>query len=154
VDQPIPQLEYLTTFRVSVGKPLDLGIGPKGERRMIPITGGTVEGPRLNGRVLPGGVDVQLIRSDGVLELEASYAIETDAGKRVLVRNTGVRHGPPEAIAALRRGEPVDPALIYFRTVPVFDTAAPVLAYLTKNIFIGTGRRTRDQVELSFFQVL
>ena len=152
--EPSLALAHLTTLRVTVGRPIDIGIGAKGERRMIPITGGSVEGPGLNGRVLPGGADVQLIRADGVAEIDATYAIETDAGERVLVHNVGMRHGPPEVIAAMRRGEDVDASLVYFRTVPVFDTAAPTLASLTRDIFVGTGRRRPDHVELHFFRVL
>jgi hypothetical protein len=153
VEIPLPSLELLTTLHVTVDRPIDVGMGTKGERRLIPITGGTVEGPGLNGRVLPGGADVQLIRADGVLELEATYVIETTAGERVLVHNAGIRTGTPEAMDALRRGERVDPALIYFRSVPRFDTSAPALAMLTRSVFIGTGIRRPDGVDLQFFRV-
>ena len=136
-----------------VTAPIEVGDTPLGARRMIPILNGRVSGPRLSGRLLEGGVDYQLIRADGLAEIHARYIIETDSGARVYVENTGIRHGPPEAMARLRRGEPVDPALIYFRTVPRFETAAPELAWLMRSIFICAGARFPRTVELHIFEV-
>jgi hypothetical protein len=136
-----------------VTAPIEVGDTPLGARRMIPILNGRVSGPRLSGRLLEGGVDYQLIRADGLAEIHARYIIETDSGARVYVENTGIRHGPPEAMARLRRGEPVDPALIYFRTVPRFETAAPELAWLMRSIFISAGARFPQTVELHIFEV-
>jgi len=136
-----------------VSAPIEVGDTPLGARRMIPILNGRVSGPRLSGRLLEGGVDYQLIRADGLAEIHARYIIETDSGARVYVENTGIRHGPPEAMARLRRGEPVDPALIYFRTVPRFETAAPELAWLMRSIFICAGARFPQTVELHMFEV-
>jgi hypothetical protein len=92
---------------------LQLGRTPFGERRVINILGGQVEGPRLKGRILPGGADWQLVRSDGVADISARYTIESDAGGHVLVSSDGLRHGPPEVMARLMRGEPVDASLYY-----------------------------------------
>ncbi len=150
---PAPELELVSTLRVEVGPPIELGPGPRGERRVIPITGGRAEGPGLSGAILAGGADTQLVRPDGVAEIDASYVIETDSGERVLVRNVGVRHGPAEALAALRRGEIVDPAEIYFRTIPTFDTSSATLASLTRDLFVGTGARFPDHVALRFFRL-
>jgi hypothetical protein len=150
---PAPELELVSTLRVEVGPPIELGPGPHGERRVIPITGGRAEGPGLSGTILAGGADTQLVRPDGVAEIDASYVIETDAGERVLVRNVGVRHGPPEALAALRRGELVDPAEIYFRTIPTFDTSSTALESLTRDLFVATGARFPDHVALRFFRL-
>jgi hypothetical protein len=136
-----------------VASPIEVGDTPQGARRTIPILSGRVSGPRLSGRLLEGGVDYQLIRPDGLAEIHARYIIETEGGARVYVENTGIRHGPPEAMARLRRGEPVDPALIYFRTVPRFETAAPELAWLQRSIFICAGARLPQAVELRFFEV-
>src|SRR3954466_5439947 len=86
---------------------LTLGRTPYGERRVINILGGRVEG-RLTGRILPGGADWQIIRTDGVADIQARYTIETDAGARVLVASDGLRHGPPDVMARLSRGETVD----------------------------------------------
>ena len=82
----------------------DFGHTPSGHRRVIDIIGGAVTGPRLQGRILPGA-DWQIVWSDGTADLTARYGIETDAGARILVRSDGLRHGPPDVLAALGRGE-------------------------------------------------
>jgi hypothetical protein len=148
-----PSLVHVFDIEALVAPPVEVGDTPLGARRTIPILGGRVSGPRLSGRLLEGGVDYQLIRADGLAEIHARYIIETEQGARVYVENTGIRHGPPEAMARLRRGEPVDPALIYFRTVPRFETAAADLNWLQRAIFICTGARFPDRVALRFFEV-
>src|SRR5262245_55936682 len=115
-----PPLEFVAELKVSIGPPIEIGETGTGERRVIPITGGTVAGPRLAGAIRPGGADCQIVRPDGMTELVARYVIEAEGGALIFVENAGIRHGPPELIAKLRRGEPVDPARIYFRTVPRF----------------------------------
>jgi hypothetical protein len=147
-------LAHVADLTVHVGEPLEIGPTLAGLRRLVPILGGEVRGPRLNGRVLPGGSDYQLIRSDGVLELRAQYVIETVEHSRILVDNSGIRRGPQEAMERLRRGEEVDPSLIYFRTSPRFETSNKHLRWLTKSLFIATGARRPDRVELTFFEVL
>ena len=97
------------------------GQTPYGERRVIDILGGRVDGPRLKGKILPGA-DWQIVRPDGVTDLVARYGIESDGGARILVRSDGLRHGPPEVLAALARGETVAPSRYYFRTVMRFET--------------------------------
>ncbi len=149
----VPSLVHAFDIEALVAPPIEVGDTPLGARRTIPILGGRVSGPRLSGRLLEGGVDYQLIRADGLAEIHARYIIETEHGARVYDENTGIRHGPPEAMARLRRGEPVDPALIYFRTVPRFETAAPDLNWLQRAIFICTGARFPDRVALRFFEV-
>jgi hypothetical protein len=151
--QAIPSLQPAFDVDAVVAAPIEVGDTPYGTRRMIPILSGRVSGARLSGRLLEGGVDYQLIRADGLAEIHARYIIETDAGGRVYVENTGIRHGPPEAMARLRSGLPVDPAVIYFRTVPRFETAAPELAWLQRSIFICAGARYPDRVQLSIFEV-
>jgi len=100
---------------------LRFGATPYGERRVIGIAGGSVSG-RLTGRILPGGADWQIIRADGAADIQARYTIESDGGGRVLVDSVGLRHGPPDVIARLARGEAVDPKLYYFRTAMRFET--------------------------------
>lgn len=148
-----PELEHLATVVVQVDPPQEVGETPQGRRRVIPITGGTVRGARLNGRVLPGGADFQLIRSPTFTDIHARYVIETEDGHRVYVENTGIRTGSAEDIARLARGEPVDPARIYFRSFPRFETAEPSLAWLNDSLFVGTGARYPDRVELNFFRL-
>jgi hypothetical protein len=151
--QAIPSLRPAFDVEAVVAPPIEVGDTTLGARRMIPILSGRVSGARLSGRLLEGGVDYQLIRADGLAEIHARYIIETDSGARVYVENTGIRHGPPEAMARLRRGEAVDPATIYFRTVPRFESAAPELAWLQRSIFVCAGARFPERVELRIFEV-
>lgn len=148
-----PRLVHAFDVVARVDAPVEIGETPLGARRLIPILNGTVSGPRLAGKLIPGGVDYQIIRADGLADIHARYAIETPEGARVYVENTGIRHGPPEAMARLRRGEPVDPALIYFRATPKFETADPVLAWMMRAIFICSGARFPDRVVLRMFEV-
>jgi uncharacterized protein DUF3237 len=133
---------------------LPLGQTPYGERRIINILGGRVEGARLAGRILPGGADWQIIRTDGVADLKARYTIEAESGARILVASDGLRHGPPDVIAQLARGEPVDPALYYFRTVMRFETGDADLAWLNRIIALGRGIREPRAVRLEVHELL
>jgi hypothetical protein len=103
--------------------------------------------------VLPGGADFQLLLPDGLSELDARYTLETDAGDLVFVQNHALRCGPPDVMARLARGEPVDASLVYFRCAPRFETASPALAWLHRRLFLGTGARHPDRVEMRFFVV-
>lgn len=146
-------LTLLFEAEVQVGPPLEFGSGPDGAHRVIPINGGTVTGPRLNGVILPGGADWQRIRPDGVAEIEARYAIRATDGALIAVYNRGLRHGPPEVMGRLAAGERVDPATYYFRTTPVFQTASPNYAWLTRSLFLATGERHPDCVRLKVWAV-
>lgn len=150
---PAPTLEHVFDARIDVGIPYEVGLTAAGQRRVIAINGGTVDGPALSGTVLPGGADFQTIAADGLTRLHARYVIESREGERVYVENDGLRFGPPEALARIRQGLPVDPALIYFRTAPRFETASPRLAWMTTTLFVASGMRTPDQVILSVFRV-
>jgi hypothetical protein len=152
-DIATPKLSLVTDLVAGVTPPIDVGDTPHGRRRVIPISGGTVSGPRLNGRMLPGGADFQVWRSDGCTEIHARYVLESDAGALIYVENTGLRHGSPEAMDRLARGLPVDPSQIYFRTVARFETSAPDLAWLTRGIFLCSGARFPDNVQIRFFEV-
>lgn len=149
-----PGLVHVADVQADVSAaPIDVGDTPHGFRRVIPIVGGKVVGPRLNGRIVPGGADFQYWRSDGCTELQARYIIETDRGARVLTESSGLRRGPPEAMEKLRRGEPVDPKLIYFRTTVRFETGAAELAWLMRGVFICSGARHPDRVLIGIFEV-
>src|SRR5262245_63985130 len=117
-----PTLSHVCDLDVSVGPIRELGTMPRGRRRVVPILGGRVEGPRLSGEVLPGGADWQVGRADGILELVARYAIRTPSGVEIAVTNRGLRRAPPDVMALLARGEPVDPAPVYFRNMPSFES--------------------------------
>ncbi len=131
----------------------DLGETPLGRRRIIGITGGSFSGPRLQGRILPGGADWQVIRSDGVACLDARYTLETVDGALIYVNNQGYRHGPKDVIERLARSGEVDPALYYMRTTPWFETAARAYAWLNRSVCVATGARRAAMVELDFFEV-
>jgi uncharacterized protein DUF3237 len=129
------------------------GQTPYGDRRVIDIIGGRVEGRKLSGRILPGA-DWQIVWPDGTADLRARYGIETDAGARVLVRSDGLRHGAPDVLAALARGEPVDPDRYYFRTVMRFEAAHPSVDWLNRIIAIARGARDKNAVHLDVYEVL
>lgn len=148
-----PTLTFLARIDVEVAAPLDLGAGDGPHRRIVPILGGTVRGPGLNGRVLPGGADFQILRSATVSELEAKYAIETDDGDRVYVENFGLRSGSPDDIARITRGEPVDPTRIYFRSSPRMSATGPRWSWLASRILVARGERKPDSVGLDVFIV-
>jgi hypothetical protein len=131
-----------------------LGATPYGERRIINILGGTVEGPRLKGKILPGGADWQIVRADGVVHLHARYTIETDTGGLILVDSEGYRHGPPEVMARLARDETVDPSLYYFRAFMRFETGDPAAAFLNRILAIGRGSRENRAVRIDVHEVL
>lgn len=131
----------LVTMQVVVGAPQKIGAVPHGTRATAPITRGTFEGPRLRGRVLPGGGDWTLLRSDGVLELDLRATLETDDGAMIHFASFGLRHGPPEVLAALARGESVDPSRYYFRTTPRFETGHPKYAFLNRLVCVASGDR-------------
>lgn len=150
---PAPALERIADCVVEVAAPMDIGQTPAGRRRLIPITAGTMNGPLLFGRVLPGGADFQLLTSDTQSFIQARYILQTQEGEQIFLENTGMRVAPAEVIARINAGQEVDPALVYFRTTPRFETASPRLQWLMESVFVGTGARYPDRVEVSFFRV-
>ena len=147
-----PQLEPVFDLTATVSPPIDVGDTPQGRRRLIPILEGKVTGT-LQGRILPGGADAQLISTATLTTMQARYVIETDQRELVYVENTGMRVATPEVMARLNRGEVVDPSLIYFRSAPRFETASPRLAWLMTSLFVASGARFPDRVELRVFRV-
>jgi hypothetical protein len=148
-----PRLDFVGTVEAEVAAPVVVGAGPAGERRIVPILGGRVSGPRLQGEILPGGADFQLIRPDGVAEIEARYAVRLPDDALVYVVNRGLRHAAPEDMARLLRGEAVPPERVYFRTAPAFETASPAHAWLQRSLFVGFGERRPASVLVRVFAV-
>jgi hypothetical protein len=150
-----PQLstKYVFTITVTIGSVTSAGDVGHGVRRIIPITGGDVRGD-ISGTVCAFGADFQIIRPNELIELDAKYAFETDDGAVVYVENKGIRFGPVELLQRLKRGEPVDPRLIYFRTVPKFETGSEKYRWLMQNLFIGSAARHADRVVIDVHQVL
>jgi hypothetical protein len=150
---PTPRLELLCHVAVSIAAPQMIGRTLTGERRVIPIMGGRFEGRKMRGEIIPGGADWQIVTADGTAILEARYTLKTDNGALIYVRNLGVRHGPPEVLAAIARGEQVDPAKYYFRATPMFETGDKQYAWLNRIVCICSGVRTRAEVLLDFYEV-
>ncbi len=144
----------LMVVRIAAAPPQQIGAGPRGTRLVFPITGGDFEGPRLRGRVLAGGDDWGLVRPDGVLELSLRATLETDDGARIALTFDGMRHGPADVIAALGRGESVDPAAYYFRTVPRFEAADERYAFLNRIVAVGRGENRAPGAVHTFYEVL
>jgi uncharacterized protein DUF3237 len=134
----------LMTVRIVAAPLQKLGSVPHGTRSMVPVAGGDFEGPRLRGKVLPGGGDWLLLRTDGVLELDLRITLETDDHAQIYMTFQGLRHGPPDAIAALGRGEVVDPSRYYFRTLPRFETSTDKYSFLNRIITVGVGETRPD----------
>lgn len=143
----------MTQVCCEVGDLVTLGPAKYGERRYVPLTGGRVEGPELNGHILPGGIDWQTLREDGVLDIAAHYVIRSDEGALIEVHSEGLRHGPPEVMQALARGEMPPPDSYFFRTRMLFTTGAPAWAHLNKVIAIASGRREARRVLLDVWRL-
>ena len=148
------KLQALFKADIELAPAQELGAGPLGRRRIIAITGGRFFGERLSGRVLPGGADWQVIRADGVAELDARYTLETVDRSLIYVRNFGYRHGPADVLKRLAAGENVDPAQYYMRTTPLFETGDERYAWLNRIVCVARGARRPAAVELEVFEVI
>lgn len=149
----VPGLRLLYHAEVTIAAPLVVGELAAGTRRVIPVTGGSFRGPRLAGRVLPGGADWQMLRRDDVTEVEARYTLQTDDGALIEVTNWGLRHGPPEVMARLAEGARVDPASYYFRTTPRFSCGHPDYRWLNGVVAVARAERHAEGVVLDVFEV-
>ena len=151
---PVLETKYVFTITARIGGVTTVGDTGHGVRRIIPILGGEVRGENVNGKVCAFGADFQIIRPNELIELEARYAFETDDGATVYVENKGIRFGPAELLQKLKRNEPVDPKLIYFRTVPRFETGHAKYRWLMESLFIASAARHTDRVIIDVHQVL
>ena len=148
------ETEFLFQVTFDVGRITDLGNTPLGNRRIAEIAGGVFEGPRLRGRVLPGGGDWILLRPDGAMQLDVRVTLETDDEHLIYMSYRGIRHGPDEVIARLNAGEEVDPSEYYFRTAPFFETSSETYGWLNRIVCVSTGHRKPSGPVYSVFQVL
>jgi hypothetical protein len=151
---PALATKYVFSLAIQVGTPIVAGDTGHGVRRVIPVLGGEVRGPGMKGAIFPVGADFQTIRPNGFTELEAKYAFEMDDGAVIYIENIGIRFGPKELLDRIAKGEIVDPELIYFRSVPRFETGSENYRWLMENLFVGVGSRYPDRVELDVHQVL
>lgn len=150
---PPPALLPLARVSCDVGPLVSLGPAPHGERRYVPLRGGTVTGPELNGTIVEGGVDWQVQRADGVLDIAAHYVIRAHDGALIEVRSDGMRHGPAPVMARLARGEPVARDEYFFRTLMRFQTGAPAWVHLNKVMAIAVGQREAARVLLDVYRI-
>ena len=147
------ETKYVFTITAHVGEATSAGDIGSGVRRIVPILGGEVRG-EINGKFCAAGADFQIIRPNELMDIEARYALETDDGAVVYVENRGIRFGPVELLQKLNRGEPVDPKLIYCRTVPKFETGHEKYRWLMQHVFIASVARHGDRVVIDVHQVL
>lgn len=145
---------HLMTLKLAVSGMQAVGDTPAGNRRIGLVAGGTFEGPKLKGIVLPGGADWIMVRNDGVTTLDVRIVLQTDDGATIGLQYRGLRHGPDDVMAKLNGGEWVDPSLYYFRTAISFETASPKYAWLNKVIGLGTGSRPPEGPVYEIFEVL
>lgn len=148
-----PRLDLAFDLHLDLGKPIDVGkIGSIGNRRVAPVQGGTLQGPGLKGKILPG-TDYQIVRPDGLTEIDAHYVVQMENGDLIYITNRGMRHGPAEVLAKLNAGEKIDQSLIYFRTVISVETAVPALQWMPKTIFICSGERLPNEALIHVYRV-
>jgi hypothetical protein len=150
----VPQLRHVFDIEAEVAPARELGAMPHGQRRIVPILGGSVNGPRLQAEVMPGGADWQYVRGDGVVELVARYSIRTGDGVEIAVTNRGLRRAAPEIMARMARGDAVDPTLVYCRTTPQFEAPAGPYDWLNASVFMGNAVRLPDKVLIAVFEVV
>src|SRR3954469_1228906 len=144
---PEPRLTHVYRLEATLGEPLDIGDVSQGRRRIVPQTGGTFTGPELNGKLLPGvSADWQTVLPDGTAPGDIRYTLQTDGGALLYVQSRGVRHGSPEVLERLGRGEDVDASEYTFRTSTRIETASPELDWLNRGVFIGVGGRQPGEV--------
>ncbi len=148
-----PELSLLLEVRATLAAPIVVGDVPEGARRVVPITGGTFEGPMLRGTLVPGGADWQFLRQDDVMIVEAQYLLRTDDDVIIQVNNRGMRHGPPAVMQRLAGGNAVDPSEYYFRATPRLSAPAGRYEWLNRRIFLCSGARYPDAVVLWFYEV-
>jgi hypothetical protein len=148
----VPGLEPAFTVDARLGPLEDHGMTRAGRRRVVPIAGGQVVG-LFDAEILPGGADWQVVRPDGTVEIDTRYSAQTSRGEYVHFRTSGVRSGPPAVLAALLRGEDVDPASYYFRVAVYLETSAPRLDFLERSVFVASAARGADTVCYTAYRV-
>ena len=144
----------LFVMRLDVRKLLIVGATPGAYRRIGVVHGGSFEGERLSGEVLDGGSDWQTVRKDGTTTLNVRLVLKTKDDALICMTYQGVRHGPPDVVERIEKGEVVDPTSYYFRINPLFETAAAKYDWLNRVVGVGIGHRSPDGPIYSVFEVL
>jgi len=153
LDLKTPELRPFCTLEVEAGPARSLGMGRFGQRRIIPIAGGRVSGPRLNGKILPGGADWLTVNHDGVSLMDARYTLEADDGAIIEIIDQGFRHGPEAVISGLLAGADVPPESYYMRSSIRLETGADAHAYINRMVFVGSGAKTPQGVQIDIYSV-
>jgi hypothetical protein len=148
-----PELELLYVSYFDIEAALDIGSSQYGLRRIIPITGGRFEGERLSGEVLPGGADWQILRKDGVLEVEARYVFKTDDGALIYVRNEGVLRATMEVLGKFVSGEYPPPDSYYFRTCPRFETSHESYTWINQILCLAVAEVRKAKILITVYSV-
>ena len=150
----IPQFEFVCEINVNVGEAQEIGDTGTGIRKIIPLLGGTFKGPKMEGVILPGGADWQLIKKNNVADVDARYTLETKDGSLIFLSNKGLRVASEEVLKKLANGEKVNVTEYYFRTIPVFETAIGKYDWLMRSLFIANGIRNPDNVIIEVWRMM
>jgi muconolactone delta-isomerase len=151
---PGPELRHVYRLDAELDAPLDLGDTPQGHRRIIPLTRGHASGPYFDAELLPsGGADWQIVRASGSSIADIRYSLKTDRGALLYVQSQGIRHGDPDVLARLARGEDVDPSEYTFRTSVTIETADHELAWVNDGVFIAVGGRQPSRISYDVYLV-
>ena len=150
---PTPTLQHVADFDVELAPVTEMGDGRGGRRRIIPIVGGRVSGPRFRGEILDVGADWQTVFSTGLAELDTRYAFRTDDGAVIEIINYGYWHGAENVMKRIAAGEDVDPSSYYMRTHARLETGHPDYQWVNKTLFVGVGGRFRSNVRLSLYEI-
>ncbi|MEA3102835.1 DUF3237 domain-containing protein [Caballeronia mineralivorans] len=148
------QTRPLFVVRLDVKPIVVVGDTPGPFRRVGIVPSGTFAGERLSGKVLDGGSDWQVVRSDGSTTLDVRLILQTDDGTHITMAYRGIRHGAADVIQRLEKGEEVDPANYYFRINPIFEAPSGKYEWLNRVIAVGAGHRFAYGPVYSVFEVL
>ena len=150
---PEPVLRHVADLAITLDSACEVGQGRAGQRRIIPIVGGRVSGPSLNGDILNIGADWQTVFDSGLAELDTRYAFRTDDGAVIEIRNFGYRHGPDDVMQRVAAGDQVDPSSYYMRTHARLETGHPDYAWVNNTLFVGVGGRKAASVQLALYAI-
>jgi hypothetical protein len=150
----LPQFEYCFETRVITSDVLRMQYGA-GERLMVQIAGGDISGPRLQGTILPGGIEWPTYRPDGVGMVDARYTFKSNDGVYINIRNVGYRRAAPEVMKRLNSlQEFVDPSEYYIRTTPIFEAPPGPYGWMADHCFVGIGERQRECLFMRYYMIL
>jgi hypothetical protein len=151
---PRPRLRHVYRLDVDLEPPVDIGSTPLGHRRVVAFAGGEAEGDQFRATVLRGsGADWQIVRPDGSALADIRYTLRTADGAFLYVQAAGIRHGAPDVLERLARGEEVAPSEYTFRTTTSIETSDPTRAWMNDTVFIAVGGRRPSGVTYDVYRV-